>query len=173
MTTKYFLPIIILSLLLFAAVGDSTPSVRNAVVSQGDVLVYQKTTEVQDENGNATAFSPHMGETRVKREVSRSSETVEDVDDGLLYGFPLRAGLQWGGDPQYPRDDHMYCNYVEKIEDVTVAAGTFKDCFKIVEDTLPATYTEWYCPGAGIVKYEYIHHGTVINEWYELVSIQR
>jgi len=42
-------------------------------------------------------------------------------------------------------------NYVEKIEDVAVPAGTFKKCFKIVYRGIPDETAVWYCPGTGVV----------------------
>jgi hypothetical protein len=62
----------------------------------------------------------------------------------------------------------MYFSYVEKIEDVTVPAGTFKNCFKIVFRTLPDDTTEWFFPSMGIVRVEYHHHGTIDNWIIEL-----
>ena len=84
--------------------------------------------------------------------------------------FPYKVGKTTG---DFDRGDHMYCHYVEKIEDVIVPAGTFKNCFKVVESTCPDDETEWYCPGVGVVKTMYNHNGTITNVTGELKKIVR
>ncbi|PIU42449.1 MAG: hypothetical protein COS99_00160 [Candidatus Omnitrophica bacterium CG07_land_8_20_14_0_80_42_15] len=161
--------------------------VDDVSIREGDILVYHH--EIEDQglaHDFALPFVPansrieiseihndyinekvKIGKTRWDR-----TEKVSSKEDGLLYGFPLRVGLKWGQDPAMPkRNDNMYCYYVERMENVTVPAGTFKSCFKIIYDTCPDTNTEWYCPGVGIVKSEYHHHGTITNELVELAKI--
>jgi hypothetical protein len=108
---------------------------------------------------------------KVGRRNTTHKEKLSSKEDGFRYGRPLKVGLKWNEESDSKRNDNRYCWYVEKIENVTVPAGTFKDCFKIVYDTCPDTTTEWYCPGVGIVKYEYRHRGTMTNETRELVEI--
>lgn len=91
------------------------------------------------------------------------------VIEGLPeYIFPLQVGLKWGDPESLNREDNMYVFYVEKIEDVTVPAGTFKNCFKIAHYTLPDKTIQWFCPDVGIVRLEYRHHGTIDNLVSEL-----
>lgn len=108
---------------------------------------------------------------KVGRARWENAEKVVSKDNGLRYGFPLKVGMEWDNECDFKRNDHMYCKYVEKIEDITVPAGTFKNCFKIVHKTCPDEEAEWYYPGVGIVKYEYHHHGTITDETYELKKI--
>lgn len=110
---------------------------------------------------------------KVGKRTTFHKEKLLSKEEGLRYGFPLKVGMKWGEDPECPRDDNMYCWYVEKMEDVTVPAATFKNCFKIVYYTCPDDSAEWYYPGVGIVKYEYRHHGTITNETRELIKIVR
>ena len=84
------------------------------------------------------------------------------------YIIPLQVGSRWGDPESLNRKDNMYVFYVERLEDVTVPAGTFKNCFKIVNYTLPDETIQWFCPNVGIVRLEYHHHGTVDNLVSEL-----
>lgn len=153
-------------------------------LSKGDMLVYEH--DVVDQGlaqGIKLSFIP--ADTAIKISKIHAygyglsvgsanwvrAERVKSRDNGLKYGFPLKVGMEWDQECDFKRSDHMYCKYVEKIEDVTVPAGTFKHCFKIVHKTLPDDEAEWYCPGVGIVKYEYHHHGTITNETYKLKKI--
>ena len=84
------------------------------------------------------------------------------------YIFPLQIGSKWGDPESLNRKDKMYFFYVEKLEDIIVSAGTFKNCFKIIHSTLPDETIQWVCPNVGIVRLEYRHHGTIDNLFSEL-----
>lgn len=86
----------------------------------------------------------------------------------LTYIFPIQEGSKWGDPESLNRKDKMYFFYVEKLEDITVPIGTFKDCFKIIYHTLSDETIQWFCPYVGIVRMEYRHHGTIINHVSEL-----
>ena len=87
------------------------------------------------------------------------------------YIFPLQVGLKWGEPESMKRKDNMYVFFVEKIEDVTVPAGTFKNCFKIVYYTLPDETIQWFCPNVGVIRFECRHHGTINNLVSELKQL--
>ena len=170
------------------SINISAFSTSQIPLNKGDVLVYQE--ELVDQ-GLVYHFEverkPIKGyiefyeiynkyaneKVRVGKRMTFHKEKLSSKEAGLRYGFPLKVGLKWDEESDFKRNDNMYCWYVEKIENVTVSAGTFKDCFKIVYDTCPDTTTEWYYPGVGIVKYEYRHHGTITNETRELIKIVR
>ncbi len=170
------------------SINISAFSTSQVPLNKGDVLVYQE--ELVDQ-GLVYHFEvehkPIKGyiefyeiynkyaneKVRVGKRKTFHKEKLLLKEEGLRYGFPLKVGLKWDEESDFKRNDNMYCWYVEKIEDVTVPAGAFKDCFKIVYDTCPDTTTEWYYPGVGIVKYEYRHHGTITNETRELIKIVR
>ena len=86
-----------------------------------------------------------------------------NIEGSPEYVFPLKVGLKWGDPESLKRKDNMYVFYVENVEDVSVPAGTFKNCFKIVNHTLPDETVVWFCPNVGVVKLEYRHHGTIDN----------
>ena len=142
-------------------------------VKQGDTLVFLVHDEDQDENGDITVF--HEGEkVKIKRSISHRSEKAFTPDTGLEYGRPLQVGLKLDVltlEP-CPKGQTMWCYFVEKKEDVTVPAGTFTNCFKIVNEANPDIVTDWYYPGVGIVK-EIYHHksGTIADQTVELEKI--
>ncbi len=161
------------------------PETNTLVLKEGDVLVYKHMVVDQGlADGSRLPFVPanapiEIGEVyayRSKLKVGKARwEDIERVmsrDSGLKYGFPLKVGMKWAEECDFKRSDNMYCKYVEKIEDVTVPAGTFRNCFKIVHMTCPDEEAEWYYPGVGIVKYEYHHHGTIIDEVCELKAVR-
>jgi len=182
MRIKFVLLILILLLIMIRyaeSTGDYT------ALEKGDVLVYKEQLEDQGLLTGERVFEAPKdgyveiyeindenlgGRVKVGRMIWERSEKLLSEENGLRYGFPLSVGLKWD-EFDSKRNDKMYCWYVEKIEDITVQAGTFKDCFKIVYDTCPDTTTEWYYPGVGIVKYEYRHHGTITNITTELIKI--
>lgn len=149
-------------------------------VREGDILIYQHCLvdqgiangfklDIVPANARVELTEIRSDYTNDKIKVGKArwerNENVLTKENGLKYGFPLKVGLKWGEDTEAPRrNDTMYCYYVEKIESVTVPAGTFEGCFKIVYDTCPDTSIEWYYPGVGIVKSEYHHHGTITDE---------
>lgn len=135
-------------------------------------LVYRQEIETQDmsiDGKSSTVYNEYIDEeVKVKKKVSYYTQ---GPDEAVQYDFPLKVGLKWDEECDFERDDNMYCKYVESIEDVTVPAGTFKDCYKIVRRTCPDEEITWYYPSLGIVKYQYHHHGTVINEKTELIKV--
>ncbi|HAZ10308.1 MAG TPA: hypothetical protein DCY56_04305 [Candidatus Omnitrophica bacterium] len=170
------------------SINISAFSTSQFPLNKGDILVYQE--ELVDQGlvyDFEVEHKPIKGyiefyeiynkyaneKVRVGKRKTFHKEKLLLKEEGLRYGFPLKVGLKWDEESDFKRNDNMYCWYVEKIEDVTVPAGTFKDCFKIVYDTCPDTTAEWYYPGVGIIKYEYCHHGTITNETRELIKIVR
>lgn len=85
------------------------------------------------------------------------------------YVFPLRVGASWGTIAT-PLPDHWYEWYVEGQEQVDVPAGHFADCYRLVYWTNPGDATLWSCPGVGLARLRYRHHGSVHNEDWVLVS---
>lgn len=170
-TTGLFL---ILVLMTGYACADNVAQSRYPV-RKGDVLVFERTYEEQDDKENIVVYNAEGNEpVRIKRTVTLKNVKIKKVDNGMKYGFPLKVGLQWDCDREGKRspDDHSYCSYVEKSHEVVaVPAGVFEGCFKIVYATAPDTQTDWYCPGIGVVKSEYVHHGTLINETVVLKRI--
>jgi len=178
--------LVVLTATFLFCINISAFSISQFPLNKGDMLIYQE--ELVDQGlvyDFEVEHKPIKGyiefyeiynkyaneKVRVGKRKTFHKEKLLLKEEGLRYGFPLKVGLKWDEASDFKRDDNMYCWYVEKIEDVTVQAGTFKDCFKIVYDTCPDTTTEWYCPGVGIVKYEYRHHGTITNITTELIKV--
>ena len=145
-------------------------------VKKGDTLVYRVQVEDQDPNGNIEVLNDSGEKIKVIRTTTQDSEKVESPDDGLIDGYQPKVGLKYDSGFSHTDDsgkDVPYYCYVEKKETVTVPAGTFKHCFKIVQERNTETETSWYSPGVGIVKYTYHHYGTFIDEIKELEKIVR
>lgn len=88
--------------------------------------------------------------------------------DPLLVLPPI-IGQHWGGYNEIKRDDTWYRWQVEAKETITVPAGTF-ECFRLAYRTCPDHQLIWFCPGVGIVKQEYRHHGTITNLYLKLLT---
>ena len=164
----------LLAVFILMAGSMYADSATQGPVKRGDILIFERTYDVYDEKGKIEVYNGDTNEKdRIKRTVTEKRVKVKKLDNGLKYGFPLKVGLQWDCNREGKRskDDHSYCFYVESQEDVVVPAGVFENCFKIVYSTAPETTKEWYCPGIGVVKSEYIHHGTLTNEIVVLKKI--
>ena len=91
-------------------------------------------------------------------------------DDKLRYVFPLSLNKKWR-EPESPTTKNgLYSYVVDGLEEVTVPAGTFHDCYRIVFRTIADESVEWFFPNVGIVKSTYHHNGSVDDELYELES---
>lgn len=104
-------------------------------MAQSGTLIDREAIEYQDMamDGELVKFySPYINEVVDIKHLSR--QVIGD-EDGHEFNRPLSVGIKWGQDKW--RKDNMYCYYVEKQEDITVPAGTFKGCFKIVNRTCP------------------------------------
>jgi hypothetical protein len=92
----------------------------------------------------------------------------------ILLKFPIKSGNTWKNDNQDAS--------IESInEEITVPAGTFKDCIKVKfthESALRIENIAWYAPGVGLIKYhdKKIHpstNETVLESLIQLVSITK
>jgi len=82
---------------------------------------------------------------------------------------PLEVGKLWPAFADIPpRDDTFYQWYVESKVDISLPAGKFKDCFRILLNTLGDSLVRWICPGIGMVAEEYHHRGAINDYRYEL-----
>ncbi len=63
------------------------------------------------------------------------------------------------------------CIYsVEKVGDVTVTAGTFKEVLVVNLDTMDGTTKSWVAEDIGIIKQEYQSKDNTVYVLYELVE---
>ncbi len=93
---------------------------------------------------------------------------------GLTAGRPLlllppKIGRHWGEISEVKRNDTMYRWEVETKEVVKVPAGNFM-CYRLAYRTNPDHQIIWFCPKVGIVKMQYVHHGTIMNTFIELTA---
>lgn len=124
-----------------------------------------------------------QGVTRVGQRTDLQDIAVRDETPRPVLKYPLKPGVGWNAPTvpytilranEYPRElkygkPIMMSYSVESIdEQVTVPAGTYNKCAKILGQAtltlytdpvngfakVPVTTTEWYCPGVGLVKLE-------------------
>lgn len=89
--------------------------------------------------------------------------------------WPVTAGQMWG-DPAVLAQPDNAGTYVwvvtELLPEVQVPAGTFRDCAVLAFVTNPDRTFRTFCPGVGFVRIEYVHHGSLHTETWELTSYQ-
>ncbi len=86
--------------------------------------------------------------------------------------FPLQVGRLWNAFPNLT--DETGTNYrwfVESNVSITIPAGTFEDCFRILLYTLPDETIRWFCQGIGLVAVEYHHHSVDQTHDYRIELI--
>ncbi len=102
----------------------------------------------------------------------------EVKDDAIFFNhhitllrWPLSVKQEWDafGDVA-PDFKNVYYWHVLEQGTVTVPAGHFENCFQLMLQTGPDHAIDWLCPGIGLVRIEYHHHGTVDNQYWELQS---
>lgn len=103
-------------------------------------------------------------------DVSTHESGIELVQAGVpthqpYVTWPLEVGQEWNGHYEY-----LFGWYIDAQEPVETPAGLFEDCIKAAIHTNPDHAFHWFCPGAGLVRYEYHHHGSVHDEIRELSS---
>ena len=98
-----------------------------------------------------------------------NTSTHQVCKDWPDYVLPFKVGAFWGADPAGPkREDKYYQWNVEDTHAVSVPAGNFQDCYKLMYITLPDDEEKWVCAGVGLVTDEYTHHGWVNHYRIEL-----
>jgi len=86
-----------------------------------------------------------------------------------MFKAPIEVGKVWPAFADIPpSDDTNYQWYIESHVDVNLPAGEFKDCFRIILNTLGDSEIRWVCPGIGLVAEEYHHRGAINDYRYEL-----
>lgn len=96
-----------------------------------------------------------------------SPDTANKITPKII--FPLEEENSWGAITE-PREDDMYKYYVETKTSLSMPAGNFTNCYKIVFYTLGDSSIRYVCPGVGDVALEYHHYGNPINYRVELQS---
>lgn len=88
------------------------------------------------------------------------------------YIAPLKLGTKWS---EFNQDDAnnlgtTYVWYVESIVPVTVPAGKYDNCYRILLYTNPDTTIKYICPNVGLVSFLYSHNGSVNDYSVELIK---
>jgi hypothetical protein len=88
-----------------------------------------------------------------------------------LLRWPLEVDQEWDAFGDLAKDfSNVYFWHVVSREEVTVPAGHYENCFQLQLWTNPDHTINWFCPGTGIVRWEYHHHGTPDHRYWELLS---
>ena len=96
--------------------------------------------------------------------------------DALRYDLPLAVGKRWGGDVE--REDGWYCwnverRYERRLDVEGLPASDAVEVFTLAYRTFPDHQLIDYSPGIGIVRYVYVHHGTIASADVRLLSVTR
>lgn len=92
-----------------------------------------------------------------------SLRPIDAAQDEPAFRFPLRTGMKWA-ESSVPRDDNMYCWYVNSREGNT---------YKLVYMTLPDRTDLSFRRGIGVVATSYSHHGTFHEQRSRLLRFVR
>lgn len=113
--------------------------------------------------------------TKQINEIVPEWNRVEGAD---MVKMPLFKGKEWGHECDFKRTDHRYCYYVKdvKYKDLSYIKGIGKGTRKIytISYNILSSHDEIdYVEGIGIIRYEYVHHGTVDEKYIKLVEVKQ
>lgn len=122
-----------------------------------------------DEQGNQQGQYVALGNRLYKwfghQETSRLiAQQGQGFEDNQVLVVPLASGQVWGAPQHLVRGDGLYFWHVQGQEDLATPAGKFAGCYELALRTNPDHINVWFCPGIGIVRQEYHHHGSVMDE---------
>ncbi len=90
---------------------------------------------------------------------------ISESDFMKVYQWPLSNDAEWKA-----FDSSNYVWKVNSEDEVVTSFAKYADCFQLRLDTMPDTSISILCPGIGIVKKSYYHHGEPQIEEWELQS---
>jgi len=85
-----------------------------------------------------------------------------------IYSWPLTDGASWPAFEEY--DDYRWL--VASLDTVSTPFRTFTDCYTLALITGPDTVYKAFCPGVGVVQYDYFHHPVPPAESWSLISFE-
>jgi hypothetical protein len=111
------------------------------------------------------------------RELPANAESNLAGGDPLLE-FPPAPGRGWGGDEPYERTDNRYRWFVERQDRMVVSIKGVRIRkpqvrYRVAFRTNPDHQIVDYVQGIGIIRYIYMHHGTVAETDVHLVEFHR
>jgi hypothetical protein len=114
------------------------------------------------ENEHGLFFYRDVADKKTGEIILEKAVSGEDLGKQILR-FPVRLGDRVGQDP--PRPDSRYCwSVARRIQ------SRYGPAWEVVYSTLPDDEIFDLAPGVGIVRYEYQHHGTVMETHAHLAS---
>lgn len=102
-------------------------------------------TEYLNSSGAPTSTSETLVSVTSAGVFSYGNSTDPTTEASTMYAFPLTIGSTWSG---------IYATFeVLAIENVTVPAGTYSNCFKVRQYNSSTSYSDtWLAENVGIVK---------------------
>ena len=86
--------------------------------------------------------------------------------------WPLSDGKVWGDPQQVALNSGFYVWHLSAVKSLSVPGGTFQGCYEAMMYTNPDTTFRWFCPGKGLARFEYHHHGTPNDQVWELAAFK-
>lgn len=86
--------------------------------------------------------------------------------------WPPKDGKVWGDPDLVVTNSTLNVWRLTLAPSLSVPAGTFQDCYQAAMFTNPDTTFRWFCPGEGLTRFEYHHHGSVNDQVWELESFK-
>lgn len=106
---------------------------------------------------------------KIAKEITFNKSELQELPS---YISPMKIGTKWDrfqkGDIK--KFDNTYVWFIEAITDISVPAGNFKACYRILLDTRPDDTIRYVYPGVGLVSELYTHHGSRNDYTIELVD---
>jgi len=116
-------------------------------------------------------------EESILKRLRDSNDALVDLvrEDQIELSLPLVPGKRFCEASEITRPDGYYCWVVEKktkekLTNVRGIACDNRDVYQIAFRTLPDHIVVKFTPEIGIVSYQYVHHGTVIQDDMKLVE---
>ena len=100
--------------------------------------------------------------------ISVIEKNGQEYEWNQILTWPLEVGQQWGTPEFLARGDGWYVWRAEARETIETLAGVFADCYHLALWTNPDHIWAWFCPGVGLVRREYHHHGSPHDEVWVL-----
>jgi len=166
MTVKTALLIAVVMSLAFCVTAAGAGEEDAVHPKKGDILVYRHQSDTRDEHGDSEVWG--WDATRRFRASRKIWESTSEAAEGAASG-PADSGGEIG--LRWSANTSVDYGYVER-EDVTVPAGTFRNCSKTVHVTSDECTIAWWCPGVGLVKEERVRSSPLERETQELQEIR-
>jgi len=167
-----------------ATAGNVTGSVKTVIFAFALFFImpcYAAQTPLPADNISSWRYAgidKEAGETKViTKKIDEVITKWDDIIGAHMVKWPMRKGEEWGHVNDLKRTDHGYCYYVSDVKnkDLSYIKGINKGMHKVytIRYKTMADHEETdFAEGIGIIRYEFVHHGTVDEEYLKLVEVK-